>query len=78
MAIFDGTTTTSAKGYYLERLDMSGFLIIINTRWIIYNSEGQFSPNIFGNAIVKGMIKPIFSFHLQIGLKIDVNAQCLV
>ena len=54
MAIFHETTITAAKSYYPQRLDMSGFLAIINRWWTISNSKQQFSPNILGNAIVNG------------------------
>ena len=73
MVIFDETTTTVDKSYP-QRLDISDFLTTINTWWAISNSKEQFSPNIFGNAIFNGDGKTDF----QIGLKIGVNAQCLL
>ena len=54
LAIFDESTIAGIKDYYPERNDMSSFLSIINTWWLIANSKEQFNPNPIGNAVVDG------------------------
>ena len=38
-AIFDETTIAAVKCYFPERLDIAGFLTIVNTWWQICNSK---------------------------------------
>ena len=54
LAIFDETTVAAAKDYFPERNDMSSFLSIINTWWLIANSKERFNPNPIGDAVIAG------------------------
>ena len=52
LAIFHETTIAASKAYFPDRIDMAGFLSLINTWWTIANSKQQYYPNALGNAIV--------------------------
>ena len=54
LALFDDTTIAAIKSYFPERDDMSSFLEIFNTWWLICNSKERYHVNPLGNAIVSG------------------------
>ena len=54
LAIFDETTIAAIKDYFPDRNDMSSFLDIIHTWWMIANSKQRFHPNPIGNAVTDG------------------------
>ena len=54
LGIFHETTTAACGSYLPERKDVSEFLKLINTWWLICNSKEISSPNSLGNAIKAG------------------------
>lgn len=53
LSVFDETTIAASRSYFPNRPDMSSFLQLINSWWLISNSKVRFHPNALGNAIVK-------------------------
>ena len=70
LAIFDESTIAATKSYLPERHDIAGFLTLIQKWWTVANSKQRFSPNVLGNAIIRGMVKLISSCRWLIGLRI--------
>ena len=60
LAIFDEKTITGCKEYFPNRQDMSSFLTVFNTWWMVANSKQKFHPTVIGNAAVAGDGKPEF------------------
>ena len=54
LAIFHDTTIAACESYLPERKDISEFMKIVNTWWLISNSKEISNPNPLGNAIVAG------------------------
>ena len=54
LSIFHETTRAASECYLPDRQDVSGFLKIIDTWWLICNSKEITNPNPLGNAIKPG------------------------
>ena len=64
LAIFDESTIAATKSYLPERHDIAGFLTLIQKWWTVANSKQRFSPNVLGNAIIRGDGKTNFFMSL--------------
>ena len=58
LAIFDEKTIAACKDYFPNRQDMSSFLMVFNTWWLMVNSKQRYHPTIIGNAAVADDGKP--------------------
>ena len=53
LAVFDDSTIAAARSYLPSRPDVSGFLLLINTWWMVSNSKSRYHQNPLGNAVIK-------------------------
>ena len=52
LAIFDLTTITAIRQYFLEETTTVSFLYLVYNWWLLVNAKERFHPNIIGNVLI--------------------------
>ena len=77
LSIFHETTIAAFKSYFPARIDIIGFLSLINQWWTVVNSKTRYHPYPSGNAIVENDRKLNFLLSFSNWLENWSKSGCL-